>query len=147
MRRQLRALSPIVSVILLILIAVAASVLIYTWMSGMATQNPAEEPGLKEKIKIEAVKTTYNSTLGKYNVTIYVRNIGQVSTTIDSAYVLYALNGTVVAANTSANVNLAPGEIGEVMIYNVDLANNVMYIAKVITKRGIEAVASFTVAK
>ena len=150
MRRQLRALSPIVSVVLLILIAVAASVLIYTWMSGMAAQNPAEETSLKEKLKVEAVKVeTGTYTVGNTNYThkvdAYVRNLGQVPVKIVTIYIINASNGNVIQSNTTANVVIPASAIKPVTIYANLTAG--YYVVKVVSEHGIEAVATFSVTK
>ena len=134
-----RGLSPIVSVILLILVAVGATIILYTWLSSAASNNPTHSGELYERVVINAVQ--YNSTAGK--ATIYVTNLGKVGVNITSAYILDAVNGQAVCSNTSANVKINAGETGNVTITQCHLGKGV-YIAKVVTSDGVSATYTFT---
>jgi len=137
-----RALSPIVSVILLILVAVGATVILYGWLSAASSNNPTQSPQLYERVKIDAV--SYDSTNNQ--TTIYVRNIGEVPVSIVSASVLDATTGTALCVNNSiSNLNLDVGEGGTVEINSCTLSGGTVYIAKVVTKNGVEATYTFTV--
>ena len=142
--RNRRGLSPVVSVLLLILIAVAAAVIIYSWFSGAASKNPTNTPQLYERISIEAVKI--NST-GTY---VYVRNIGGAKVTIDSAYLISAINNSVICSNTAVNEPISPGSSG---IININATSSCpsslpsgTYMVKVVTSSGIESTYTFTYA-
>lgn len=137
-----RALSPIVSVILLILVAVGATIILYGWLSAASSTNPTQSSQLYERIKIEAV--SYNSTA--QNATIYVRNIGDVAVKIASASIVDATSGTALCVNNSiTGVTLDPGEGGSVEISSCSLSGGAVYIAKVVTSSGVEATYTFTV--
>jgi len=139
MRRK--AVSPVIATLLLIVIAVAAAVLTYIWVTGyMGTVAPRETPTqLQERIKIDAVKVDATTN----TVTIYVTNIGETDTAIISGYVLTtkytAVCGTTIANPTTIN----PGGTAEVSVQNCQLTPGETYIAKVSAKRGTEATYPF----
>ncbi|RLG70708.1 MAG: flagellar biosynthesis protein FlaG [Thermoprotei archaeon] len=135
-----KAVSPVIATLLLILIAVAAAVLVYVWVTGYATSiTTAGTPELRERIKVEAV--SYNDTSN--TLTIYVRNVGDVSVTIDSIYVMYAENSTIVTMTTTS----VPIDVNDVesMDVSVSLATDTTYVVKVVTTNGVEAASTFTV--
>jgi flagellin-like protein len=137
MRRK--AVSPVIATLLLIVIAVAAAVLTYIWVTGyMGTIAPRETPTqLKERIKIDAVSVTTGG------VSIYVSNIGEIDTTIVSAYVLYT-DYTAVCGG-SVTVSVPTGSAVEVNVPDTcTLDSGTTYIAKVSAKGGAEATYIFT---
>ncbi|MET1102300.1 MAG: archaellin/type IV pilin N-terminal domain-containing protein [Pyrodictiaceae archaeon] len=150
MQGRLRGLSPIVSVVLLILIAVAASVLIYTWMSGLATSSPASEPALQERIKIDSIRVATNTSATTYksNVTIYVRNLGSIAFKPSGAFIYDVASGTEICSNTTsklASITVKPGYVEEVVVNcEVALTSGKAYRAIVVTERGSEASYLFT---
>ncbi|MCE4607656.1 MAG: hypothetical protein F7B61_01680, partial [Caldisphaeraceae archaeon] len=60
-KKEERAISDIVAVVMLILIAISASVLIYMWMSGLVGSVHKSNPGLYEKIQIVSASITNTS--------------------------------------------------------------------------------------
>ena len=141
-----KAVSPIVATVLLIIIAVAAGVLIWVWLHGFAEKNPTAQPTLQEEIKIDTVNVVTNpSATYPSNVTAYVRNIGSVTANITSAYVLDAVNGNTVCANTSiTGVTISPGGVTSVLVMcKTALTSGHPYIVKVVTARGVEATYQF----
>ena len=138
-----KAISPVIATLLLILIAVAASVIVYVWATGyIGAAAPSTTPELQERIKIDSLNYE-TDTNNKVTITIYVRNIGDVNVEISAAY-LIAPNGTVIKSNTTANVEISPGTVGEVKITDVGELEPGTYIVKVATEEGVEATASFT---
>ncbi len=137
-----KAISPVIATLLLILIAIAASILVYVWVTGYASSiTGAETIQLQERIKVDAVSAP-NGTAGA-NVTIYVRNIGNVEVNVTSAYIIDSITSAVVGYNDT-NCTLATGQVRSL---NVTLTSNLTvgrtYIAKVVTKNGVEATYSF----
>jgi len=86
MRDMLKAVSPVIATLLIILIVVASSVIVYLWVSGYtgSLTSASTEQTLREAIKIEAIKTieTDEGSL----IILWVRNIGDATVKINSAY-------------------------------------------------------------
>ncbi len=140
-----RGLSPIVSVILLILVAVGATIILYSWLSGAASNNPTQTGSLYERIAVNAVQ--YDATNKK--ATIFISNLGKTSVKIASAYIINATSGVVLCSNTSiSDVTIPPGNTGNVTIENclssTEALPSGVYIAKVVTSDGITATYTFT---
>jgi flagellin-like protein len=157
-REKRKAVSPIVATLLLILIAVAAAVVLYSWVSGLSSSTKstgAEKTGVA--FTVEAGKL-YSNTSGKdlargYNgtaingsaVDIWVRNIGSVP--IDngtwSLYVLDPTTGQVVAQNVSwtFDTTLGPGDLVNMTVilsYNTTVVTaGDYYTVKVISPQGV----------
>ncbi|WP_292319472.1 archaellin/type IV pilin N-terminal domain-containing protein [Caldisphaera sp.] len=91
MRKNNKAISDIVAVVMLILIAIAAAVLIYLWLSGLVGSVHSSNPALTERISINAVVINFSSST--WYVTAYVLNSGSSPVTINALYVLNASNG------------------------------------------------------
>ncbi|MEM2246332.1 MAG: archaellin/type IV pilin N-terminal domain-containing protein [Thermofilum sp.] len=138
MRRK--GISPVIATLLLIVIAVAAAVLTYIWVTGyMGTLSPREVPEqLKERIKIDAV--SYDTTTG--TVSIYVSNIGEVDTSIISAYVLTE-NFTAVCDGSITAVTIQKAKTSTVSLSDCTLTSGTTYIAKVSSSGGAEATYVF----
>ena len=112
MARRMRAISPVVAVLLLILVAIGAAVLIYLWLTGFtgkATQTPSS---LQTEFTIETARI-YNGTGGALgaNATIelFLRNTGRTSIDLKvlkeqnglAIYVYESYSGDLVYANTT----------------------------------------------
>ncbi len=135
-----RGISPIVATVLLVIIAVAAGVLIWAWLSGFATKNPTQQPALEEKIKIEAlsVKSVNNTT----QVTVYVRNLGGATVLITDAYLLDTSGNVIDTASVSLSVE--PGKVNSTTItFDYQLASGATYILKLVTSHGSEVTYTF----
>ena len=136
--RKNKAVSPVIATLLLILIAVAAAVLVYVWVTGYATSVTATgTPELREKIKIEAVKYESNT------LTIYVRNVGEKTVTIDYVYVLTADTGEI-ADTYDADKQISVNAVEEITATGISLTPGTTYVVKVVTTNGVEAAATFT---
>jgi len=138
-----KGVSPIIATVILVLIAVAAGVMLWLWVSGFASTTPAQQPALNERIRIDAVQvsTTSNTT----TVTIYVRNIGNSDVKIGAAYILDT-TGIIKAANTEiTGVTINPGSVStvQVNVSSTNLQAGYAYVAKVVTINGVEATYTF----
>lgn len=134
-----KGVSPVIATLLLIVIAVAAAVLAYIWITGyMGTLAPRETPAqMQERIKIDAVTTT--------GTTIYVSNIGEIDTSIISAYILDENHAAVCGGPLSTAVSINKGETKSVSVPDTcSLNSGTTYIAKVSAKGGAEATYIFT---
>jgi flagellin-like protein len=137
-----KGVSPIIATVILVLIAVAAGVMLWLWVSGFASTTPAQQQVLNERIKIDAVQISNNI------VTIYVRNIGNSDVKIGAAYILDT-TGIIKATNTSTNANklptISPGSVDTVKVdvSSAGLQAGYAYVAKVVTINGVEATYTF----
>lgn len=137
--RSRRAVSPVIATLLLILIAVAAAVLVYMWVTGYIRTTPIGGHELSERIKIEAI----HAPSGTGTKTIYVRNIGDIAATIQAIYIL-DLKGSVIASNTALTSSLPPGTVRAITV-SATLTSGTTYTFKVVTSTGIEASYVFKV--
>ena len=115
-----RSISDIVAVMMLILIAIAAVVLIYMWLSGLigGMRSSSGAAAMSQRAEITAVNATYISSNHLLNVTAYVFNPpGSSVVSFVSAYVSFS-NGTMLCTNSSlagsAAAGLSPGSSGKV---------------------------------
>lgn len=135
--------SPIVATVILILIATAAGVLLWVWVSGYVSRNPTAQSALDERIKVEAVRVEVKTNSSK--VIVYVRNVGSVTVNISSGYVL-DVNGNLIMGGPVNSTLVKPGEVGSVVISSEqELIKGNLYIVKIVTQRGTESLYSFVV--
>ena len=101
--RSRRSISDIVAVVLLIVIAIAAAVIIYMWLSGLIGGIHTSTSATQVKLEITGASVTYNSTASGYNVTAYLYNPpGSPSTSITLGELEFT-NGTVICTNSSSS--------------------------------------------
>jgi len=103
--RSRRSISDIVAVVLLIVIAIAAAVIIYMWLSGLIGSMHTSTSITQVKLEITGASVTYNPgsspTPSNYTVTAYVYNpSGSPSTSIRVGE-LELTNGTLICANST----------------------------------------------
>ena len=133
-----RGISPVVAAVLLVIIAVAAGVLVWAWLSGFAQKNTTEQAALRERIKIDAVDINTDTDA----VNVYVRNIGDVAVDITSAYVLNATTGTAICGGpleTAVHLDLGDTDTVSFTCSNIGTYSGSLVIVKVVTTRGTEA--------
>ena len=95
-RSRRRAISDIVAVVMLIIIAIAAAVLIYAWMSGLIGGVHTSNSGLYTKI--EVVGASISGSSPNYTLSATVDNIGSISATINYLTVEFATNSSVICS-------------------------------------------------
>ncbi len=145
MMKPLRGISPVVATALLVLIAVAVSVLLYTWVSGTVSTAPTSDVRLQERITIDSVYVCNDTTTKTLKFTIYVRNIGDRGVNVSSAYIIDADTGALINA-TSANLVLAKGAVGSIVISKVPNSTvTKTVIVKAVTVNGVSASYIMTV--
>ncbi|MEM1509913.1 MAG: archaellin/type IV pilin N-terminal domain-containing protein [Thermofilaceae archaeon] len=135
-----KGVSPVIATLLLIVIAVAAAVLAYIWITGyMGTLTPRETPTqMQERLKIDAVQTGTD-------INIFVVNIGEIDTSIISAYILDENFAAVCGGPLTTAINIAKEEAKSVTVPGTcTLTSGTTYIAKVSAKGGAEATYTFT---
>lgn len=133
-----RGVSPLVATVLLILISIATSVILWTWVSSMVSQTPSEMPFLTERIKIEAVSVNGNI------VKIFVRNLMDNEVRIGSSYIVNGTSGLTIAQNLNS-FRISGGGVIEVTVELRTILPKGVYIAKVTTSKGYEASYVFAV--
>jgi len=134
-----RGVSPVIAVLLLVVITVAAAVLVYIWLVGfMQSQTTTTgTTALGEKLKFEAVSLKDN---GRFEA--YVRNIGDANVTIVAIYLLGSDGQTVIEAEYTGftSVTIKVGEAKKITYdftdENVDA--NKVYVVKLVTNLGTE---------
>ena len=141
-RRYLRrGISPIIATVLLILIAIATGLLIYTFATGWIGGRASTGTGPTSSITIEA------ANISSKGVTVYVRNIGGVPTNISAVYVTDLSSGSVYA-DTSPTVDnpINPGEVKKVYadLSGFTPSKGYSYEIKVVTSDGASATLTIT---
>jgi len=120
--RSRRSISDIVAVVLLIVIAIAAAVIIYMWLSGLIGSIHTSTSAMQVKLEITGANVTYIESSSKFNVTAYVYNPpGSPSTSITLAELEFT-NGTLICTNSSSGPHplivkpnpIAPASTGNV---------------------------------
>ena len=109
-RSRRRAISDIVAVVMLIIIAIAAAVLIYAWMSGLIGGVHSSNSGLYTKIEVVGASITNSSTSYTTSATFSatVDNIGSISATINYLAVEFATNSSVICSTPSTLTSISP---------------------------------------
>jgi len=104
--RSRRSISDIVAVVLLIVIAIAAAVIIYMWLSGLISSVHTSTSLTQVKLEITGANVTYiGNSKNIFNVTAYVYNPpGSPSTSIALGELEFT-NGTLICTNSSSNTN------------------------------------------
>jgi len=102
--RSRRSISDIVAVVLLIVIAIAAAVIIYMWLSGLLGGIHTSTSATQVKLEITGANVTYNANKSGFNVTAYVYNPpGSPSTSITLGELEFA-NGTLICSTNALQV-------------------------------------------
>jgi flagellin-like protein len=91
-KRSIRAISPVIATLLMIAIAVIASIIVYAWVTGYMG-NTTNKSG--NAILIQSLTVDQDS-----NLVAYVQNVGQGDVVLDSGYV----NGDLVAQSLSISL-------------------------------------------
>jgi len=112
--RSRRSISDIVAVVLLIVIAIAAAVIIYMWLSGLIGSVHTSTSATQVKLEITGASVkniSNNSTLPTtYNVTVTVYNPPDSPSTSITVGELEFTNGTMICSNTSG-IKVTPSSI------------------------------------
>lgn len=120
---------------MLILIAVAASLVLYAWVSSLSSEakgSGAERTGAA--FVVEAAQ------LNASHAKVYVRNVGSapIENGTWSLYLLDPTTGTVVGSNTSWTFNqtIGPGELVDLLVSVTGATEDEYYIVKVVSPQG-----------
>ena len=148
-----KGISPVIAVLLLIVIAVAAAILTYVWITGyMGTlQSQAGTQQIQERLKIEGVSIQGDDTIGA----IYVRNIGDITVEVSAIYLMDNTGNVLRMDELTTTESIDPGDtksFGDATDVDVHLDNvpgytltsGDTYIIKVVTVKGTEVTYQFT---
>jgi len=142
MRLARKGVSPVIATIILVLIAVAAGVLLWLWVSGYSSALPSQNPALYERIKIDAVNVSSGTTT---QMSIFVRNIGNTDVVISSIYILRP-DGTMIESPSISTTTIEPGTVQKITVtlsQSQQYKSGYAYVVKVVTTNGVEATYTF----
>jgi len=129
-RLNRKAVSPVIAVLLMIAIAVAAAILVYVWSMGLiGTLQSGGGQQVREQIMMDDY-TWPDDTTG---LTLYLRNVGSSTVTVDAIYI-EGVQATSAAALTISIQSLTT--ISGLTVTGVTLTNGAAYTIKVITLTG-----------
>jgi flagellin-like protein len=147
-KKDKKAISPIFATLIILAVITVLFIPVFIWATGMSseTEDSWQLSGLiaTERIVIEEVNLKANTN----NCTIYVRNIGKTTVSVDNVYIslsdgsgslhVYTKSGTP-TLTTSPN-SVIQGDLITVTIPDLDLLSptlNQTYTVKVFTHRGV----------
>jgi len=105
--RSRRSISDIVAVVLLIVIAIAAAVIIYMWLSGLIGSVHTSTSATQVKLEITGASVTPPSNSGSpYTVTAYVYNPPGSPTVSIATAELEFTNGTLICSTGSNSITI-----------------------------------------
>ena len=127
-----RGMSPVLASLLLVVIAVAAALVTYVWVSSYlrSAERGVETPQFRELLKVEGVRA------GDGGVIVTVRNIGSAKLVLKAVYVL---KGDVTVAAEKLDLELEPGQAADVRVSAEVQPGD--YTVNVVTATGVEAYA------
>ena len=132
-----RGVSPVIATILLILIAVAAGVVVYTYAIGWLGTSSTQADVTQSRIQIDLA--SYNAT--SQTVTVYYRNTGDNTATIS---MIYIMEGSQVKRSETINVDLPPNETTN-STFDVGQLTPRTYNAKIVAEDGATHEKTFKV--
>jgi len=144
--KKRKGISQVLAVLLLIVVAVSASLLIYLWIMGHIgnIQRESHSKTLQDVIKIDGVEK--HPTIDRVYL-IWLRNIGDTNVTLSKIYLLDATGQKVLYMDVWAGEwTIAPGQAQYYWFYipeSVTIEEGELYRIKVVTKNGFEAYALF----
>jgi flagellin-like protein len=120
-RKNAKAISPVISVLLMIAVAVAASLVTYAWVMGYLNFTTTK---VGKAIQIQSIAKSGM---------VYVQNVGESTVTLTEAY----LDGTKLATSTfTPSATIGVGETASVDVSLADFANGQTVVVKITTEDG-----------
>jgi flagellin-like protein len=148
MKKSTKAISPIFATLVILAVVTVLFIPVFIWATGMSseTEDSWQLSGLiaTERIVIEEVSLK----AGNDSCTIYVRNIGKTTVSVDNVFISlsdgtgtlhpYSKSGTPTTFTTSPN-SVIQGDLITVNFTNLGFtpASNETYTVKVFTARGV----------
>lgn len=125
-RKNSKALSPVVASIILIAVTVAVSVVVAAWMGGMTI-------GLMGNA--EQVSVTNYAFPDATHVTLNVRNTGTATVTLSSATIDGATSA-IAAVAPASDLNIGKGQTGNFTLTSTGFSAGAQYSLKLVTAKG-----------
>ena len=123
-----KAVSPVIATLLMIAVAVAASVIVYVWSAGLlGTLMGGGGSQVKEQLIVEAY-----SWLSAGTLTLNLRNTGSSSVTVDKVYVA----GTSMTFSGTTAIDPGVSATVTVTISGLSTTPGTAYTIKIVTKTG-----------
>ncbi len=123
-----KGVSPVIAVLLMIAIAVAASILVYVWSMGLiGTLTTGGGSQTREQVIVDAY--AWNAT---GDMTLYLRNVGSAEVILDAVYV----GGNVASTNMASTLPVLGPVETIVVTPSGSYTSGVAYTVKAITKTG-----------
>ncbi len=116
LRRNTKGISPVIATLLMIAIAVVASLVTYAWVMGYMNFTTAKTG---QAIQIQSAA---NSTATQ-QLSIYVQNVGNSAVSISSVYI----NGTMVSITSDSSPTLGQGSTTTIVVPNAQPAGTMSY--------------------
>ena len=135
LRKNVKAISPVLSVLMMIAVAVAASLVTYAWVMGYLSFTTDK---VGKAIQIQSIGDDGGL------ITVYVQNVGDSAVTLVDGQCIY-VNGILLDVDSAepSPIELLEGETSTITTtQTVDI--NVPYVIKVVTEDGTFTEASKT---
>jgi flagellin-like protein len=113
-----RAVSPVLATLMMVAVAVALSVIIFTWSQGFLSQTGEAASGQQaaQNIAAQSGILIESATFSSSSGTVVVRNVGKVSVTIDSYYLTQTRGATTASTRGPTTLSLDPGVANTISI-------------------------------
>jgi|GEM_PF-6032399 len=130
-----KAVVPVIAAMMLILVAVSASLMIYTWIMS----NPLPEQTVSKKLisTFKIADVSYNPS--KEQLLIHVINTGGYSLSLDSVYIFNYKGKLTEYITLEPTVELEPGELKLLKINNIALSLAYPYTIKIVSQEGVSS--------
>jgi len=109
--RSKKAITPVISTLLLILLSVAAGLVLYSYVMGYMASMTKSSTSTQGMLSLDSASAAVGPPM---QVVAYIRNVGGVSVTISSAYVNNVVNSAAITVNPAGAI--APGTVSSVTI-------------------------------
>jgi archaeal type IV pilus assembly protein PilA len=129
LRKDMRGISPVIATLLMIAIAVVASLVVYAWTMGYMN---FQQNKVGKAIQIQSVAAPTESSA----LTVYVQNVGDGSVNLVSGQCLY-INGTLMTSSNPSQSILGAGStasIGATLSANINHGD--VFVIKVTSQDG-----------
>jgi flagellin-like protein len=109
-RRDKKGINTILAALLMVVIVVVAAVMVYAWSTGLLSSLLVQNPVPKESLNYDSFN--YGST----NVTIYIRNSGSATVTLQTYYVKDNSGNQYTSPSTFTAGPIAPNAVNATLI-------------------------------